>query len=294
MSSRKFLALGLATVFAVGACTSTSATPSPASQAPAPTAAPASTAPESAAPSESAAAASPSAEALAPDPAEAVIQGVEPNAEIGFWTFYLSPTFDNWIKDTITRFEATYPGVKVNWEDHQATFKDDLNNAFAAGNAPDVINLSVSEGWVSEYAGKGLLLPLDDKVPQAVKDSYFPGLWKEQLIDGVNYQFPWYQGLSVDLINKAIFDKAGVSVGGLPEDARRPARAVQDDLRQDRHRCATSASRSATSSPRWSTRATSRSSATTARSSRSTRRRRSRGSRCTSTWSRRAPWTTRS
>ena len=144
MKSRKFLALGLATVFAVGACTSTSATPSPASQAPAPTAAPpASTAPESAAPSESAAAASPSAEALAPDPAEAVIPGVEPNAEIGFWTFYLSPTFDNWIKDTITRFEATYPGVKVNWEDHQATFKDDLNNAFNAGNAPDVINLSV-------------------------------------------------------------------------------------------------------------------------------------------------------
>ncbi len=107
--------------------------------------------------------------------------------------------------------------MKVNWEDHQATFKDDLNNAFAAGNAPDVINLSVSEGWVSEYAGKGLLLPLDDKVPQAVKDSYFPGLWKEQLVDGVNYQFPWYQGLNVDLINKAIFDKAGVSVDDFPK-----------------------------------------------------------------------------
>ncbi len=214
MSSRKFLALGLATVFAVGACTSTSATPSPASQAPAPTTAPASTAPESAAPSESAAAASPSAEALAPDPAEAVIQGVEPNAEIGFWTFYLSPTFDTWIKDTITRFEATYPGVKVNWSDHQATFKDELNNAFAAGNAPDVINLSTAAGWVSEYADKGLLLPLDDKVPQAIKDTYFEGLWKEQLIDGVNYQFPWYQGLSVELINKAIMDKAGVA----PED----------------------------------------------------------------------------
>ena len=217
MKSRKFLALGLATVFAVGACTSTSATPSPASQAPAPTTAPASTAPESAAPSESAAAASPSAEALAPDPAEAVIQGVEPNAEIGFWTFYLSPTFDTWIKDTITRFEATYPGVKVNWEDHQATFKDELNNAFAAGNAPDVINLSVGAGWVSEYADKGLLLPLDDKVPQAVKDSYFEGLWKEQLIDGVNYQFPWYQGLSVELINKAIMDKAGVAVEDFPK-----------------------------------------------------------------------------
>ena len=102
------------------------------------------------------------------------------------------------------------------WHDHQGTFKDDLNNAFAAGNAPDVINLSVSEGWVSEYAGKGLLLGLDTPVPQAVKDIYFPNLWKQQLIDGVNYQFPWYQGLNVELLNKALFEKAGV-------DRRRPS-----------------------------------------------------------------------
>jgi putative chitobiose transport system substrate-binding protein len=217
MSSRKkFLGLALAALFAVGACTQAAATPSPASQAPA-TEAPASApAASESAPAESTPAESPSAEVLAPDPAEAVIQGVEPGAEVGFWTFYLSPTFDPWIKDTIARFEATYPGVKVNWEDHQATFKDDLNNAFAAGNAPDVINLSVSEGWVSEYAGKDLLLPLDD-VPAEIKDSYFPGLWEEQLIDGVNYQFPWYQGLSVELINKAIMDKAGVSVEDFPK-----------------------------------------------------------------------------
>ncbi len=139
-----------------------------------------------------------------PNP-EAVIQGVEPNAEIGFWTFYLSPTFDPFIKDTLARFEQAYPGVKVNWEDHQATFQDDLKAAFAAGNAPDVINLSVSEGWVSDYATQGLLLPLDDKVPQNVKDMYFPGLWKEQLVDGVNYQFPWYQGINVDLVNTQLY-----------------------------------------------------------------------------------------
>src|SRR5207244_12712268 len=135
---------------------------------------------------------------------------VEPGAQITFWTSYLSPTFDNYIKETIARFEGTYPGVKVNWEDHQATFQQDLNNAFAAGNAPDVINLSVSEGWVSDYAGKDLLIDLDSTVPQAVKDIYFPGLWKEQLIGGKNYQFPWSQGMNVELINKALFEKAGV------------------------------------------------------------------------------------
>jgi len=121
-----------------------------------------------------------------PNP-EAVIPNVEPNATITFWTFWLSPTFDQYIKDTIARFNVAYPGVTVKWEDHQATFQDDLKNSFAAGNAPDVINLSVSEGWVSDYATQGKLLALDDKVPAAVKGLYFPGLWNEQLVNKVNY-----------------------------------------------------------------------------------------------------------
>ncbi len=139
-----------------------------------------------------------------PNP-EAVIQNVEPNATITFWTYWLSPTFDDYIKSTIARFNEAYPGVTVKWEDHQGTFQQDLNNAFAAGNAPDVINLSVGEGWVADYATQGLLLPLDDKVPQSVKDLYFPGLWKEQLVKGVNYQFPWYQSIPVELINTQIY-----------------------------------------------------------------------------------------
>ena len=212
MKFKRTLTIGLASALLVGACAS-SASPSPsASTAPATSA--------SAAASSEASASAPASvapTALPVDPAEAVITGVEPNAEITFWTFYLSPTFDGYIKDTIARFEATYPGVKVTWADHQATFQDDLNNAFAAGNAPDVINLSVSEGWVSDYAGRGVLLPLDDKVPQPVKDIYFPGLWKEQLVDGKNYQFPWYQGLSVELINKRLFEAAGINPTDFPK-----------------------------------------------------------------------------
>jgi putative chitobiose transport system substrate-binding protein len=134
-----------------------------------------------------------------------VIPNVEPNATITFWTFWLSPTFDDYIKNTIARFNEAYPGVTVKWEDHQATFQDDLKAGFAAGNAPDVINLSVGEGWVSDYATQGVLLPLDDKVPQSVKDIYFPGLWKEQLVNGVNYQFPFYNFVAVELINTQLY-----------------------------------------------------------------------------------------
>jgi putative chitobiose transport system substrate-binding protein len=210
---KQTLALALATGLLFAACNA-SASPSPSATATPPAAS------ATAAASSGASVAPPASVAptpLAVDPAEAIITGVESGAEITFWTFFLSPTFDNYIKETITRFEATYPGVKVNWEDHQGTFQDDLNNAFAAGIAPDVINLSVSEGWVSDYASKGLLLNLDDKVEQSVKDIYFPGLWKQQLIDGKNFQFPWYQGLNVELINKRIFAAAGLDPADFPK-----------------------------------------------------------------------------
>ena len=217
MKFKQSLTFGLASILLIGACTSTAAPSTSPAGASTPPAASAS-APASAGASASAEApASVAPTALPVDPAEKIIEGVEANAEISFWTFYLSPTFDGYIKDTIARFEATYPGVTVKQEDHQGTFKDDLNNAFSAGIAPDVINLSVSEGWVSDYASRGVLLNLDDKVPQAVKDIYFPGLWKEQLVDGKNYQFPWYQGLGVALINKRIFEKAGLTEADFPK-----------------------------------------------------------------------------
>jgi putative chitobiose transport system substrate-binding protein len=148
---------------------------------------------------------------------EAVITGVEPNAELTVWTFWLSPTFDDYIKSTIARFQEAYPGVQVNWEDHQATFQDDLRNAYAAGNAPDVINLSISEGWVSDYASQGLLLPLDEIVPQAVKDLYFPNLWDQQVVAGQHYLFPYYQGIIVNLVNTKILGDAGLTVEDFPE-----------------------------------------------------------------------------
>jgi putative chitobiose transport system substrate-binding protein len=147
---------------------------------------------------------------------ERVIENVEDGAEITLWTFWLSPTFDEYIKSTIARFNEAYPEVTVKWEDHQATFQDDLRNAFAAGNAPDVINLSISEGWVTDYATQGLLMPLDD-VPQDVKDVYFPNLWDQQVVDGKHYQFPWYQGIIVNLVNTKLLTDAGLTTEDFPK-----------------------------------------------------------------------------
>lgn len=200
MKSTRWLAAALVAMLAAGACTSGAA---PSASAPAsPSSAPTT-------------AASPS-EAPSTNP-EAVIPNVEDGAEITFWTFYLSPTFDDYIKATIERFEETYPGVTVKWEDHQATFLDDYRNAFAAGNAPDVANLSNNEGWVREFAEKDLLLSMTDNLPAEVIDDYFPDLFNDSLVDGKSYQVPWYQAVPVELVNTEIFEAAGLSLDDFPD-----------------------------------------------------------------------------
>ncbi len=199
MHIKRLLALAMAALFAVSACSTTGA------------ASPSAAAPSQASPT---AAASPT-EAASQDP-EAVIPDVEDGAELEFWTFYLSPTFDDYIKTTIERFEETYPGVTVKWEDHQATFLDDYRNAFAAGNAPDVANLSNNEGWVREFAEKDLLLSMTDNLPADVIDDYFPGLFNDSLVDGKSYQVPWYQAVPVELVNTEIFEAAGLSLDDFP------------------------------------------------------------------------------
>ena len=170
---------------------------------------------------------------LAADPAEAVIPNVEANAQITFWTFYLSPTFDQYIKDTIARFQATYPGVTVKWEDHQGTFKDDLNNAFAANIAPDVINLSVSEGWVSEYAGKGLLLGLNRVVPEGRPGHLLPGSLERAAGQRRELPVPVVPGPQRRAGQSPDLRQDRAHPRPVPQDHRRPAGPVQDDPRQD-------------------------------------------------------------
>jgi putative chitobiose transport system substrate-binding protein len=149
-----------------------------------------------------------------PNP-ETLIAGVEPNAEITFWTFFLSPTFDQYIQDTIKRFNEAYPGVTVKWEDRQGTLQDEYRNSLAAGNAPDVVN--VPTGWVQEFAQKEQLLNMTDSLPQAAIDQYFPALFNQVNIGGKSYQVPWYQAIDAYLVNTDVISKAGFKLENLPK-----------------------------------------------------------------------------
>ena len=216
MRNRTFLTLAIVAAFMLGACTPAAQSPSAGGSEPPSSEAPASQGGEpssepSAAPSEAASACS--ADSSQADP---VMEGVEDGATITFWTYFLSPTFDEFIECTIARFEEAYPGVTVEWEDHQATYLDDYRNAINAGTQPDVANLSNNEGWVREFAQAGALLNLTENAPQEIIDQYFPNLFADNTVDDDSYQFPWYQSIAVELINTRIYEAAGLDPAEFP------------------------------------------------------------------------------
>lgn len=147
-----------------------------------------------------------------------VINDVEEGAEITFWTMSLSPTFDEYINKIVENFEATYPEVNVTWEDQPwDALQDKTRNAFAAGEAPDVINLSPA--WVGEFAEAGLLMDMDAAFAAypEIREQYSDGAWTTMTYEGVSYQVPWYLGLSNFLgYNKTILEELGIGEDELP------------------------------------------------------------------------------
>ncbi|MBC8159907.1 MAG: sugar ABC transporter substrate-binding protein [Roseiflexaceae bacterium] len=146
---------------------------------------------------------------------EMAIAEVEQGAEITFWTFYLSPTFDDYIKATIARFNEAYPGVTVNWEDRQATLQEEYRNSLAAGNAPDVVN--VPTGWVQEFAQKDQLVNMSEALPQAAQEQYYPALFNQTDVGGASYQVPWYQAVDAYLVNTQVISAAGYTLEQMPK-----------------------------------------------------------------------------
>jgi putative chitobiose transport system substrate-binding protein len=132
--------------------------------------------------------------------------------EIEFWTYYLSPNFDNYIKSTIADFEKANPTIKVKWLDKQDTMERDLTASIALGKAPDVVNL-----WQdSTFAGaqNKILLPITQVVNRGVLNQlYYPKVLDMFVTEGQVYGLPWYGWLDqgVMMYNPDLLQKAGVN-----------------------------------------------------------------------------------
>ncbi|WP_420595188.1 ABC transporter substrate-binding protein [Deinococcus sp.] len=132
--------------------------------------------------------------------------------EVQFWTWYLSPKFDGYIKDTIAAFEKANPGITVKWFDKQDSMVQDFISSVNLGNAPDVVNLNIDE--TAKAAQNGFLVPVDSLTPKArLTATFYPQSIKNFTTDGKTYGYPWYGWLNegVMLYNPELLQKAGVT-----------------------------------------------------------------------------------
>jgi putative chitobiose transport system substrate-binding protein len=143
---------------------------------------------------------------------------VQAQTEIEFWTYYLSPNFDDYFNGLITQFEAENPDIKIKWTDKQDTMERDLAAAISLGNPPDVVNL-----WNdSTFAGaqNGFLTPLTELpgvTPEFLTETYWENVSSIFTVDGVPYGFPWYGWVDQGVMayNSELLEQAGVDVASI-------------------------------------------------------------------------------
>ena len=123
---------------------------------------------------------------------------------------------DQWLKDTITKWEAKNEGYKVNLTSNY-NVKELINKHMASKKNPDDLYINVDNNW-KNFAAQGKYAPLDDLMDEVVDgltvENKVEDEWKSTLKfqDGHVYRLPWTTGMGGIYYNKAMFDANGWKV----------------------------------------------------------------------------------
>lgn len=109
--------------------------------------------------------------------------------------------------------EKEYPNIKVKMQMYPTSdeFWKAVPSAIAAGVGPDIIAMSDEGNY--EYIKKGVLAPLDELIGQVgfEKERITASLYKGWSDDNKLYGIPYDSSTSMLAINKAMFDKSGIT-----------------------------------------------------------------------------------
>lgn len=113
----------------------------------------------------------------------------------------------------VDAFEKANPGITVETEfGDWGGYWDRLATQTAGGNTPDVVQMS--DAYLAEYAGRGVLLPLGDR-PEIDMSGLDEGGVASGEVDGQVYALQAGANFPAVLANPALFDAAGIE---MPDD----------------------------------------------------------------------------
>ncbi|MCK6615306.1 MAG: sugar ABC transporter substrate-binding protein [Ignavibacteriaceae bacterium] len=136
---------------------------------------------------------------------------------IEFWTLQLSPYFDDYFRDLITRYESEHPGVTIRHIDipYDAAIQK-LMAAASAGTPPDIINLS--SDFLAKFEKFGLFADLRNHDSEdSIRSRYLENALDECVYDNKIIALPWYLNTYAMIYNKDLLRKAGFDSSDVPK-----------------------------------------------------------------------------
>lgn len=116
----------------------------------------------------------------------------------------------------VQKFEKENPDIKVNLQTVPWGSRDQrMLTAFSAGKGPDVVYLIPDH--LAQFGYMGIIEPLDNLIPQNVKDDYLPNTLQAASIDGKLYGLPMLQTIMGWYYNTDMLKEAGWDTNKLPE-----------------------------------------------------------------------------
>jgi multiple sugar transport system substrate-binding protein len=118
---------------------------------------------------------------------------------------------ENDVKAMTADFEAANPGIKVNLEfvPYEALHDKIIAAKGAGDRGYDVVLFDVV--WPAEFAKRGFLMDVTDRVDSAIQDQVFNGAWTTVTYNNRKYGMPWILDTKYLFYNKEMLKKAGVN-----------------------------------------------------------------------------------
>jgi multiple sugar transport system substrate-binding protein len=115
------------------------------------------------------------------------------------------------VQELARGFERENPGITVRVQQIPwSAAHEKLLTAHVGNATPDIAQLGNT--WIAEFSALDALVPLDSLVAQSpgvAPASYFPGIWKTNIVDSTLYGVPWYVDTRVVFYRTDLLAKAG-------------------------------------------------------------------------------------
>lgn len=120
------------------------------------------------------------------------------------------PTVDE-MNSIVSEFNQANPNIDVEIEyvSYDALHDKIITAMTSTPPAYDVF--LVDDIWYAEFADKGYVLDVTDRIPQSTKDNVFDAAWLITTVDGKTYGMPWLLDQKYFYYNEKILSDAGIS-----------------------------------------------------------------------------------